>query len=110
MSISHPHLLQLIAVDIDPPSGRYSMISEMMLNGNIKDYIGSNPEMLDRLRLVRGHRVTQLTFNLLPAQLHEAAMGLHYLHEREIIHGDLKGVCLSLPIPLLTQRVCSTTF
>ena len=30
--------------------------------------------------------------NLLPAQLHEAAMGLHYLHERRIIHGDLKGV------------------
>ena len=33
-------------------------------------------------------------FNLLPVQLHEAAMGLHYLHEREIIHGDLKGVRL----------------
>lgn len=35
-------------------------------------------------------------FNLLPAQLYEAAMGLHHLHEREIIHGDLKGVGPSL--------------
>ena len=27
------------------------------------------------------------------AQLHDAAIGLHYLHERDLIHGDLKGVC-----------------
>jgi hypothetical protein len=52
MSVSHPHLLQLIAVDIDPRSGRCSMISEMMLNGNIKDYIRRNPANLNRLRLV----------------------------------------------------------
>ena len=52
MSVSHPHLLQLIGVDIDPTSGRYSMISEMMLNGNIKAYVGRNPENLNRLRLV----------------------------------------------------------
>ena len=32
--------------------------------------------------------------NVPPAQLHEAAMGLHYLHEHQIVHGDLKGVCL----------------
>ena len=53
MSVSHPHLLQLIAVDIDPLSGQCSMISEMMLNGNIKDYISRNPANLNRLSLVR---------------------------------------------------------
>ena len=54
MSVSHPHLLQLIAVDIDPLSGQCSMISEMML-GNIKDYISNNPTLttLERLCLVR---------------------------------------------------------
>jgi len=52
MTISHPHLLQLIAVDVDPRTGQCSMISEMMTNGNIKDYIRrNNPE--NRLRLVR---------------------------------------------------------
>ena len=53
MSVYYPHLLQLIAVDIDPRSGRCSMISEMMLSGNIKDYIRRNPADLNRLRLVR---------------------------------------------------------
>jgi len=33
---------------------------------------------------------------LLPTQLEEAATGLRYLHKREIIHGDVKGVRPSL--------------
>ena len=48
-------------------------------------------------------------FNLLPVQLYEAAMGLRYLHEREVIHGDLKGVRPSSSILFHTQKVCSTT-
>ena len=52
MRASHPHLLQLIAVDIDPLTGQCSMISEMMMNGNIKDYISKNAA--NRLQLVRG--------------------------------------------------------
>ena len=50
MSVSHPNLLQLIAVDIDPRSGQCSMISEMMKE-NIRDYISQNSA--NRLRLVR---------------------------------------------------------
>ena len=53
MSISHPHLLWLIAVDVDPISNQCSMISKMMSNGNIKDYIKSNPGNVTKLRLVR---------------------------------------------------------
>lgn len=50
MTVSHPNVLQLIAIDIDPHSGQYSMISEMM-KGNIKDYISKNPA--NRFHLVR---------------------------------------------------------
>ena len=97
MSVSHQNLLRLIAVDIniDPSPPQYSMISEMK-KGNIKDFIRENS--VNRLRLVRmplncatDHR---LTLNLLSAQLTDAATGLHYLHERGIVHGDLKGVRL----------------
>ena len=51
MRVSHPHLLQLIAVDIDPHSSQCSMVSEMMKNGNIKDYISDSEA--NRLQLVR---------------------------------------------------------
>jgi hypothetical protein len=51
MSVSHPHLLQLIAVDINPLTGQCSMVTEMMTNGNIKDYIDGNA--VNRLCLVR---------------------------------------------------------
>lgn len=50
MSVSHPHLLQLIAVDINPRTGQCSMISEMMTNGNIREYI--HRKSANRHRLV----------------------------------------------------------
>ena len=51
MNVSHPHLLQLIAVDINHLTGQCSMISDMMENGNIGEYIRKNSA--NRHRLVR---------------------------------------------------------
>ena len=51
MRVSHPNLLRLIAVDIDPRTGQCSTISEMMMNGNIKNYISENEA--NKLQLVR---------------------------------------------------------
>ena len=51
MRASHPNVLRLIAVDIDPLTGQCSMISEMMMNGNIKDYISK--DTANRLQLVQ---------------------------------------------------------
>ena len=51
MHISHPNLLKLIAVNIDPQTGALSMISEMMDRGDIMHYIRLNEA--DRPRLVR---------------------------------------------------------
>ena len=33
-----------------------------------------------------------MIFNLLSSQLEQVAAGLYYLHDRDIVHGDLKGV------------------
>jgi len=91
MSASHPHLLRLIAVDINLHDGRCSMISELMMNGNIREYIrknSANRHLLVRCRF--GSR--RPMFTLSSAQLEEAAAGLCYLHKRGIVHGDLKGV------------------
>ena len=51
MYISHPNILELLAVDINPETGTYSMISELMENGNVMQYIRMNEA--NRTRLVR---------------------------------------------------------
>ena len=51
MHASHPNLLGLIAINIDPQTGALSMISEMMNNGSIMNYI--RIKEANRLRLVR---------------------------------------------------------
>ena len=51
MNTRHPNVLELLAVNIDPQSGALSMVSELMENGNIMDYIRVNET--NRIRLVR---------------------------------------------------------
>jgi len=51
MNVSHPNILQLIAVRIKPGTCGFSMISEFMTNGNILNYIRTKEA--NRLRLVR---------------------------------------------------------
>jgi hypothetical protein len=63
MNLSHPNILQLIGIGIDSQSGPYSMISEMMVNGNIKEYIRRNPA--NRHCLVRCHFTPQFAFTYL---------------------------------------------
>lgn len=89
MHISHPNVLELLAVNIDPETGALSMISELMENGNIMDYIRVNEA--NRIRLVR-HPHIQLFCALTTPKLGEVTKGLHYLHRCGIVHGDLKGV------------------
>ena len=51
MHTSHRNVLELIAVNIDPQAGTFSMIAEFMTNGNIVEYIRVNEA--NRIRLVR---------------------------------------------------------
>ena len=41
MHASHPNILPLFVVKIKPDAGEFSMISEMMMNGNILNYVNS---------------------------------------------------------------------
>lgn len=51
MNLSHPNILELIGVNIDPQTRQYLMISELMVNGNIRDYVRRSSA--NRHRLVR---------------------------------------------------------
>ena len=95
-NLSHPNVLYLIGAPDTLEDGMFSVVSEWMANGNIMEYVRNSPG--NHLKLV-GHDYTFL-FNLLNNfQLADAAEGLKYLHNANVVHGDLKGVSLPVMIP-----------
>jgi serine/threonine protein kinase len=92
MNVSHPNIHQLIAVKMKAESGKFSIISEMMTNGNILKYIKKTKA--NRIYLVRFSVIASLLGRNHSSnpQLEDVAKGLEYLHKSGIIHGDLKGV------------------
>ncbi|KZT24816.1 kinase-like protein, partial [Neolentinus lepideus HHB14362 ss-1] len=76
-SLKHRSVLPLIGVDADVfPIPHVCMVLPWMVNGSINDYI--IPQKI---------HVCTIMFS----QLLHVSQGLQYLHEREIIHGDLRG-------------------
>ena len=64
-----------------------------MPNGNVRDYVKENPDA-SRLQLVRRPKDCVVFDLLTRVQLLDISRGLSFLHSLEIVHGDLKGVCL----------------
>jgi len=90
MHISHPNVLELIGVDIDPQNGTFSLISELMVNGNIMDYI----------RVAKTNRVRLLE---------DVTRGLRHLHRCGIVHGDLKAANILIKNGA-TPKACISDF
>ncbi|RAW31240.1 hypothetical protein PC110_g12403 [Phytophthora cactorum] len=66
---SHPHVIQLFGAC---HVGRPFFVCEYATNGTLVSYLRKNPDQLW-------------------AKLHEAALGVQYLHARGVVHSDLKG-------------------
>ncbi|EGZ20905.1 hypothetical protein PHYSODRAFT_491476, partial [Phytophthora sojae] len=66
---SHPHVIRLFGAC---HVGRPFFVCEDARNGTLVSYLRKHP-------------------NELWAKLHEAALGVQYLHARSVVHGDLKG-------------------
>jgi len=98
-NLSHPNVLNLIGVPDTLEDGRFSMVSEWMVNGNITEYVrshaGNHPKLVGYNRIFPRYLLS--TF-----QLADAIEGLKYLHNANIVHGGLKGVSPSIRIP----RMC----
>ena len=75
----------------------FAMVSEWMVNGSINQFIMTNKDV-NRFELVGfGYPPSCAPHSLrsiLPTQLQDVSKGLIYMHNQEMIHGDLKGVCL----------------
>lgn len=70
-TLRHPNILSLLGVTMD--NSFFSMATEWMRNGNINEYIKSNPDA-NRFELLK-----------------DVANGLIYMHGQAMVHGDLKG-------------------
>ena len=90
--ISHPNIIPFLGFSEVPAP--LSMVSEWMPNGNVREYVGENPG-ISRLQLVC-EIGDWVEFELTRVQLLDISRGLSFLHTLEIVHGDLKGVCLGL--------------
>ncbi|OWZ03607.1 Serine/threonine protein kinase [Phytophthora megakarya] len=67
--LNHPHVVRLFGAC---HVGRPFFVCEYATNGTMIKYLQKHPDQLWRV-------------------LHEAALGVQYLHARGIVHGDLKG-------------------
>jgi len=95
-NLSHPNVLNLMGAPDTLDEGRFSMVSVWMANGNIVEYVRDNSG--NHLKLV-GYILIFLGNLLKTPQLADAVEGLRYLHNANIVHGDLKSVSLSVKIP-----------
>ncbi|KAJ7229230.1 kinase-like domain-containing protein, partial [Mycena rebaudengoi] len=92
--LQHPYILPLIGIDRESfPTTSLCMVSPWMEHGTILRYLNDHGRVnVDRL-------------------LSEIAEGLEYLHSREIVHGDLRGVIFHMEL-FLTEidRLCRRIF
>jgi serine/threonine protein kinase len=101
-NLSHPNVLNLIGITDTLEDGRFSMVSEWMANGNIMEHVRAHAG--NHLKLVGRNRVILRRYLLSTFQLTGAIEGLRYLHNANIVHGDLKGVSFptqTLQTPLM---------
>src|SRR5205814_962240 len=75
MSMHHPNIVRILAVNQNKPTGQYYIVMEFVEGGNLRDFLGIRKqlEVKEALRL-----------------LEECSAALAYAHTRGLTHRDLK--------------------
>ncbi|KAF8150329.1 kinase-like domain-containing protein [Mycena galopus ATCC 62051] len=88
--LCHPNLLPFFGLYYHDLDNRLCLVSPWMENGNIVEFLRKQFPDVDRLSLIL-----------------DVALGLEYLHEQKVVHGDLKGINI-LITP--SRRACIADF
>ncbi|KAF4356104.1 hypothetical protein G4B88_012569 [Cannabis sativa] len=75
--LHHPNVLAFYGVVLDGPGGAVATVTEYMVNGSLRNALQKNEKILDKRK------------RLLIAM--DVAFGMEYLHEKNIVHFDLKS-------------------
>jgi len=75
MSLRHPNIVEMLAVNRDPASGQYYMVMEFVEGGNLREILAIRKKLepAEALRLIE-----------------DAASGLAYAYSRGVTHRDVK--------------------
>jgi len=84
--LTHPNIVPFFGITPVP----FQLILEWMPGGDLLEYIKDHPSA-DRLHLVGAYCFLRSNADS-RSQLLDVAEGLHFLHSRNVVHGDLKGV------------------
>jgi serine/threonine protein kinase len=99
-NLSHPRVLPLLGLNADNFENHVCMVSPWMERGTAAKYLEANKDLPNHVvdTMVRPEpRRGVLTLTYL-TQILETAQGVAYLHDNEIVHGDLHGVSQFLPV------------
>eukprot|EP00252_Welwitschia_mirabilis_P025911 TRINITY_DN826_c0_g2_i2.p1 TRINITY_DN826_c0_g2~~TRINITY_DN826_c0_g2_i2.p1 ORF type:complete len:1395 (-),score=305.36 TRINITY_DN826_c0_g2_i2:508-4692(-) len=75
--LHHPNVVAFYGIVLDGPDGTMATVTEYMVNGSLKQVLNKKDRTIDRKKRIILAR--------------EAAFGMEYLHEKNIVHFDLKS-------------------
>jgi serine/threonine protein kinase len=75
LTLQHPNIVEVLAVNQDPISQRYYIVMEFVEGGNLRDFLGIRKKLsaAEALKLIE-----------------DAASGIAYAHSKGVTHRDLK--------------------
>lgn len=74
--LHHPNVVAFYGIVVDGPDGTLATVTEYMVNGSLKHFLNKKDRTIDRCKRLFIAR--------------DAACGMQYLHEKNIVHFGLK--------------------
>lgn len=91
-NLDHPHVLPFLGIDSETFAPFFCMVTPWMRHGTILKYLEDYVQIMNLDRCVSFLVLAPLPHRDVWHQIFEIAEGIDYLHSRNVVHGDLRGV------------------